>query len=155
MGSLTTKFMLTLLIESCPHWRTGHNLQNLVIFKLPHRQLGTGNRVASGNFLLPTATRPMEMLKTGNWWAFKNLYLISVAKLTHLVWKKLPFLYDIFKCISLNENLCIWIQILLKFVLVGQVNNQSSLVQVMVWCLRPSDAYMHHSTMICKLVDLI
>ena len=35
----------------------------------------------------------------------------------------------------LNENYCILIQISLKFVLMGWIDQKSSLVQVMAWCL--------------------
>ena len=36
---------------------------------------------------------------------------------------------DIFKCIFLNENICVLINISLKFVPKGQINNIQSLVQ--------------------------
>ena len=41
---------------------------------------------------------------------------------------------DIFKCIFLNENDRILIQISLKFVPRGPINNKPALVQVMAWC---------------------
>ena len=44
------------------------------------------------------------------------------------------FADDIFKCIFLNQNLCILIKISLKFVPKGLIDNKSSLVQVMAWC---------------------
>ena len=37
------------------------------------------------------------------------------------------------KCILLNENCHIWTQISLKFVLEGQIENNSASVQVMAW----------------------
>ena len=40
---------------------------------------------------------------------------------------------DIFKCIFLNENDRITIQISLKFVLEGPTDNKPALVQVMAW----------------------
>ena len=40
---------------------------------------------------------------------------------------------DVFKCISLNENVWILIKISLKFVSEGQVNNIQALVRVMAW----------------------
>ena len=43
------------------------------------------------------------------------------------------FADDIFKCICLNENVRIAIEISLKFVPRGSNNNNSALVQVMVW----------------------
>ena len=42
------------------------------------------------------------------------------------------------RCIFLNENIWITINISLKFVPKGQVNNIPALVQIMAWC-RPSD----------------
>ena len=43
------------------------------------------------------------------------------------------FADDIFKCISMNENFCISIQISLKFVPRGTIDNKWALVQVMAW----------------------
>ena len=40
---------------------------------------------------------------------------------------------NIFKCISVNENFCILLQMSLKFVPKGSINNMSALVQVMAW----------------------
>ena len=44
------------------------------------------------------------------------------------------FAGNIFKYILLNENYCILIKMLLKFVHQIQVDNKSALVQVMAWC---------------------
>ena len=43
------------------------------------------------------------------------------------------FADDIFKCIFLNENICILLKILLKFVLKGWMKNIPALVQIMAW----------------------
>ena len=43
------------------------------------------------------------------------------------------FADDIFKCIFLNENVCILIKISLKFVPQGTINNIPALVQIMAW----------------------
>ena len=40
---------------------------------------------------------------------------------------------DIFKCISMNEKFCFSIQISLKFVPKGAIDNKWALVQVMAW----------------------
>ena len=40
---------------------------------------------------------------------------------------------DIFKCIFMNENFCILIQILLKFVPKGPINHILVLIQIMAW----------------------
>ena len=41
---------------------------------------------------------------------------------------------DIFKCIFLNENYGVLVEISLKFVSKGVIDNKSALVQVMAWC---------------------
>ena len=63
---------------------------------------------------------------------------------------------DIFKCIFFNENDRISIQISMKFVLKGLIDNKSSFVQVMAWrrtgdkplpeprMTQVPDAYMRH-----------
>ena len=63
---------------------------------------------------------------------------------------------NIFKCIFLNENVRIFIQISLKFVPMGSNDNKSALVQVMAWrrtgdkplpeqmLTQFTDAYMRH-----------
>ena len=63
---------------------------------------------------------------------------------------------NIFKCIFLNENYIIPIQISLKFVPRSPIDNKLALVQVMAWCQiggKPlpepvmaqfTDAYMRH-----------
>ena len=54
---------------------------------------------------------------------------------------------DIFKCIFLNENICILINISLKFVPKGQINNIPSLVQIMAW-RRPGDKPLFEPMMV-------
>ena len=44
------------------------------------------------------------------------------------------FADDIFRCIFVNENVCISINISLKFVHKGQINNIAALFQIMAWC---------------------
>ena len=55
------------------------------------------------------------------------------------------FTDDILKCIFMNAKFCISIQISLKFVLKGPINNKSILVQVMAWrqtSIKPLPALM-------------
>ena len=64
---------------------------------------------------------------------------------------------DIFKCVFINENFCIFFRISLKFVPSGTIYNKAALVQVMAWCRTGDkpllwtnvdqfiDAYMRHS----------
>ena len=55
--------------------------------------------------------------------------------LTHLPLDKMAAILaeNIFKCIFLNENVRISIQISLKFVPKSSIDNQPALVQVMAW----------------------
>ena len=57
------------------------------------------------------------------------------------------FADDIFKCIFVNENLCIPIKISLKFVPKGPINNIPALVQIMAW-RRPGDKPLSEPMMI-------
>ena len=50
---------------------------------------------------------------------------------------------DHLKCIFLNENIWISINISLKFVPRGRINNIPTLVQIMAWC-RPGDKKLSH-----------
>ena len=45
------------------------------------------------------------------------------------------FRNDIFKCIFLNENVCILIRISMKSVQWVSIDNRPALVQIMAWCL--------------------
>ena len=54
---------------------------------------------------------------------------------------------DIFKWIFLNENVWTWINISLKFVPRGPINNIPTLVQVMAW-RRPGDKPLSEPTMV-------
>ena len=66
------------------------------------------------------------------------------------------FADDIFRCIFMNEKLCILMKIWLKFVPKGPIDNNPALVQIMAWCrkgdkplsqpmlTRFTDAYMRH-----------
>ena len=60
---------------------------------------------------------------------------------------------DIFRCIFLNENDNIVIQISLKFVPKGPIDNISALVQVMAWCLTGTKPLPE--TMLTKISDTI
>ena len=53
---------------------------------------------------------------------------------------------DNLKCTFLNENICISIEISLKFVPTGPINNIPSLVQIMAW-RRPGDKPLSESVM--------
>ena len=57
------------------------------------------------------------------------------------------FAQDIFKCIFLSENVWIPINISLKFVPKGQINDAPSLVQIMAW-RRPGDKPLSEPVMV-------
>ena len=58
------------------------------------------------------------------------------------------FADDNFKCIFENENVSISIEISLKFVLKGPINNIPVLVQIMAW-RRPGDKPLSEPMMVC------
>ena len=60
---------------------------------------------------------------------------------------------DIFKCISLNENVWISIKISLYFVPRGPINNITALVQIMAW-RRPGDKPLCEPMVICLLTHI-
>ena len=57
------------------------------------------------------------------------------------------FLDDSFKCINMNTNVLIAIEVSLKFVHKGPINNIPALVQIMAW-RRPGDKPLHVTTMV-------
>ena len=67
-------------------------------------------------------------------WMYKG-WLLRALRLTHWGRDKNGryFSDDIFKCIFLNENTSISIDISLKFVPEGRINNIQALVQIMAW----------------------
>ena len=58
------------------------------------------------------------------------------------------FADDIFKCILLNENVCITTKNSLKFVPKGPINNIPALVQIMAW-RRPGDKPLSEPMLVC------
>ena len=63
------------------------------------------------------------------------------------------FLDDIFKCIFLNENVCIAIKISLKFVPSGPINTIPALVEIMAW-RRPGDKPLSQPMMVNLLTHI-
>ena len=60
---------------------------------------------------------------------------------------------DIFKCIFVNENVCILLQISLKFVPKVRIHNIPTLVQIMAWS-RPGDKPLPEPMMVCLLTHI-
>ena len=73
------------------------------------------------------------------WW-IRHYRMMSVFTINTLRPRqsRLQFADDTFKCIFCNENVWIPIQISLKFVPKGSINNITASVQIMVW-RRPGD----------------
>ena len=63
------------------------------------------------------------------------------------------FADDMFKCISLNKNVWISIEISLKFVPKGSVNNNPALFQILAW-LRPGDKPLSEPIMVSSLTHI-
>ena len=60
---------------------------------------------------------------------------------------------DFFRCIFLNANVWIWINVSLKFVLKGPINNIPALVQIMAWCC-PGDKPLSEPMLVCLLTHI-
>ena len=60
---------------------------------------------------------------------------------------------NIFKCIFLNESIWIAIEISLKFVPKGPINNIPALVQIMAWH-RPGDKPLSEPMLVCLLTHI-
>ena len=62
--------------------------------------------------------------------------VVDLMMSTHLPLDTLThhFPNNIFKCIFVNEKFCILIQISLKFIPKGPIDNILALVQIMAWC---------------------
>ena len=63
------------------------------------------------------------------------------------------FTDDMFKCIFLNENVWIPIEISLKFVPEGSINNNPALFQIVAW-RRPGDKPSSKPTMVSSLTHI-
>ena len=63
------------------------------------------------------------------------------------------FADDIFKCISLNENVWVTIKNSLQFVPKGPINNIPALVQIMAW-RRPGDKPLSEPVMVSLLTHI-
>ena len=63
------------------------------------------------------------------------------------------FADDMFECIFLNENVCILIEISLKFVPKGSINNNPALFQIMAW-RRPGDKPLSETIMVSSLTQI-
>ena len=63
------------------------------------------------------------------------------------------FADDMFKCIFLNENVWIPIEISLKFVSRGSINNNPALFQIMAW-RRPGDKPLSEPMMVSSLTQI-
>ena len=74
-------------------------------------------------------------------------------KLRHNIRNRRHFADDSFKCIFVNENMFISINILLKFIPKGPINKIPTLVQIMAW-RRPGDKPLSEPMMV-SLMTLI
>ena len=101
----------------------------------------------------------MQLLKYGNVYALYLIYhngciylFMSGSKLNHVNTSRprqngRRYPVDIFKCIFLNENICIPINISLKSVPKGQIYNIPSMVQIMAW-RQPGDKPLFEPMMV-------
>ena len=85
--------------------------------------------------LMQYSSRVHVLMTTMLQWHTSWLLILLIWHITwtHCEYKMTDFLTDIFKCIFLNENVWISINISLTFVLTSQINNIPALVQIMAW----------------------
>ena len=92
--------------------------------------------IGSGNGLLPDGTKPLpEPMLTYHQWG-SVAFTWEQFHGTGIMLNKSPrnwHIDAIFKCIFLNENVWITIEISLKFVPKDPINNIPALVQIMAW----------------------
>ena len=80
----------------------------------------------------------------------------SMADILNTLWLRQNgrhFADNIFKCIFLNENIWLWIEISLKFVPKGPINNIPALVQIMAW-RRQGDKPLFEPMMVSLLMHI-
>ena len=82
-----------------------------------------------------------------SWWRVKRQFLLRPRQ------NGRHFADDLFKCISLNEDVCISIKLSLKFVPKGSINNIAALVQIMAW-RRPGDKLLSEPVMVRLLTHI-
>ena len=95
------------------------------------------------------------------WCEFENYWFKMLATFPMGRWVNIlrprqngrHFADDIFKCISLNENVWIPIKVSLKFVPQGPINKIPALVQIMAWRL-PGDKPLSEAMMVNLLTHI-
>ena len=118
--------------------------------------------VAACIFLLYEHVHKMRIWLECNVWLFHYNTALIIARMMRSItcrqhieaetkWTPLPD--DIFKCISLNENVWILLTIQLRFVPKGPINNIPALVQIMAW-RRPGDKPLSEPSMISLLTHI-
>ena len=109
----------------------------------------------------PEAFRPGNRRRWSNIWRHPDRLQHWLASRAHSGTGKLNWLTqncrhfadDIFKCISLNENMWISLKISLKFVPKDRINNIPALVQIMAW-RRPGDKPLSEPVMVSLLTHI-
>ena len=94
------------------------------------------------------------MHMASEWWHQMKTITVPLKEIKHNVINTLRpiqngrnFADDIFKCIFVNENVWILIEISLKFIPKGPINNIPALVQIMAW-RRPGDKPLSEAMMV-------
>ena len=97
-------------------------------------------------------------------WTYVEMFCFNVCNYSYfLIWQKLyhhhkdlhscHFPDNIIKCIFLNENIWISIEISLKFVPRGPINNIPAFIQIMAW-RRPGNKPLSESMMVSLLTHI-
>ena len=142
--------------ESCAEWVMKYEHYHLIPIVIP--LLYCNNLLATKQNLIQPYNRTPEPSKARQLSATRLLWQTVWVALSDLSLDKMAAILadDIFKCVSVNEKYFILIEISLKFVPKGPINNNPALVLVVAWrrigdkllsepiLTRFTDAYTRH-----------
>ena len=114
------------------------SLKLVIIYEISVKMQFNGTTLANDNTLI------------FNYLCLMNHEMINTLKLRK---NGHHFADNVFKCIFLNENVWILLQISLKFVPNGPINNIPSLAQIMAW-RRPGDKPLSEPMMVSLLTHI-
>ena len=145
------KLQIYSTISKCKHlWHHYHY----------HENSGTSMIMSFCTYIIKILRRYLKYNNFGLIWCWSHCFTLKYFQIFNTLRPRQNgrhFPDAIFQIIFLNENLWISINVSLKFVPRGQINNIPALVQIMAWrrsgdkplsepmMVKFTDAYMHHS----------
>ena len=120
-------------------FKRSHNSVMMICWYNAHLKLFIAERISQYYSMLDNVMTPTEVNGDVST-AWQEVIFLDIQTdclvITHLPLDKMAAVLaaDIFRCISVNEKLYVLIEISLKLVPKGQIDNDSAFVQVMTWC---------------------